>query len=197
MSIYDKNRARKYRIADEELDLPTRKHFGSGIEVISKILGSHLRVLDLGCGTGRYFHYLKNTDELVAIDASKHMINEAKDPIRKEYITIKDIKFIIGDLISENFLGKFDFVYSIGTLGEHVPFDANICNKICNLLNDHGIFYTTIVDYNTVRHKGHSMLYEDVEMIMKESGFDLYSIDAFHSDSKFWKGTHFCVIAQR
>ena len=44
---------------------------------------SGLRVLDLGCGTGRYFHCLNNISCLVGIDISPDMLEVAARVCRK------------------------------------------------------------------------------------------------------------------
>jgi hypothetical protein len=43
-------------------------------------------------------------------------------------------------------IGKFDFIYSIGVLGEYIPFHQKIINKISNeFMNENGRFVFTTV----------------------------------------------------
>ena len=102
--------------------------------------------LEIGCGTGRYFHALKNIDKLTGIDPSEKMLIEAKTPFKKESIAASVITLVQSDLMNYLPGTKFDFVYSFGVLGEHIPFDRNSAKHIHTLLQNNGDFYFTVIN---------------------------------------------------
>jgi len=79
-----------------------------------------LRILDLGCGAGRYFHCLQNVALLVGIDISPDMLLVA-DRVCRELATLTGTLCVMleADLQSVQFTpNSFDFIYSIGVLGD-------------------------------------------------------------------------------
>lgn len=61
-------------------------------------------------------------------------------------ITLKRIELIEGSFLEVSNIGKFDFVYSIGVIGEHIPFDKDVVDKIAlDFLKPGGIFVFTTV----------------------------------------------------
>jgi SAM-dependent methyltransferase len=117
------------------------------LKFFNKINGKK-SVLELGCGTGRYFHLFDGhqVDRFVGIDLSEDMLQIAKySPPFKEEISINPI-LICDDFMNVTNIGKFDFVYSIGVLGEHMPFNKSIIQHINNnFLKEGGIFIFTAV----------------------------------------------------
>jgi SAM-dependent methyltransferase len=103
-------------------------------------------VLDLGCGTGRYFAALRNVNALVGLDASGPMLAEAANPVGADQITAKTIQLVEGDALTQQFpAGSFDLVYSIGVLAEHTPFDTRIVDNVSAWLRPGGRFAFTTV----------------------------------------------------
>lgn len=71
------------------------------------------KVLDLGCGNGRFSEFLKGTD-YTGVDNSSGLIEEAK----KKY---PQLKFVKADALNLPFSdNSFDFVFSIALL-HHIP----------------------------------------------------------------------------
>jgi SAM-dependent methyltransferase len=106
------------------------------LKFFNKINGKK-SVLELGCGTGRYFHLFDGhqVDRFVGIDLSEDMLQIAKySPPFKEEISINPI-LICDDFMNVTNIGKFDFVYSIGVLGEHMPFNKFIIQHIRRVRN--------------------------------------------------------------
>src|SRR4029453_11155404 len=74
--------AQSYRASDERGK--TDESHTLKYNIIRELSSSFLHatnVLDLGCGTGRYFHCIKNARCLVGVDASWHMLEQAKAPV--------------------------------------------------------------------------------------------------------------------
>jgi ubiquinone/menaquinone biosynthesis C-methylase UbiE len=208
-------------IAEEYFQLLT-----SEIRSLTESFGKNLVVLDLGCGTGRYFHALKNTRKLVAMDIAPGMLEMAKHPILEEQITIPDIRLVVGNVLIYPFdKERFDFIYSVGVLGEHSPFDLATANKIASLLNTKGKFYTTIVDSQASpfvdmvkriakkvlpflphtlsespffdRFKTFYMTEKELRAVLDESNFSSYEIARHAIKTARWSGAHFhCTITK-
>lgn len=223
-NLYNHLKAKKYRESDKK-ESEDHKHRCNILLKISLSFGHKISILDLGCGTGRYFHCLKNTERLVGIDISSHMLEEAHNPVRKEEIKIDHI-----DLMCANIFGvvlplqSFDFIYSIGVLGEHSPFNLHICNKLFDLLKPNGVLFFTIVDISSAsfkrrisdaiypllpsvlkkyfekkiskRLKSFYMTYKKLKEIMESSQFIHYKITKYVPISG-WKGAHYEVYCQK
>src|SRR5262245_50005916 len=86
-------RAALYRKDDEiEVTTPHHQHLAA---ILSRITGSFnrpIRVLDVGCGTGRYFYCLKNVDTLVGLDITTEMLMAARQPIFGDRISAKRVR---------------------------------------------------------------------------------------------------------
>lgn len=94
------------------------------------------RVLDLACGTGRYFSSVR-AGALVGIDISPSMLKKAKIE--------ENIYILRGDIFYLPYKDStFDLVYSIGTLGEHVPLTSEIISEVKRVLKPTGTFIFTI-----------------------------------------------------
>ena len=99
--------------------------------------------LDLGCGTGRYFHALVGVRRLVGIDVSRAMLDRA----RKRSSPASVVSLIEGDFLTHEFgAAEFDVVYAIGVLAEHSPFDASLAARVRRWLKPGGRFAFTTVD---------------------------------------------------
>jgi SAM-dependent methyltransferase len=146
---FDPAWARQYRHEDEvAVGLAgSYKHYS---QTLSRLTGSKtapIDVLDVGCGTGRYFHCLRNLRRLVGIDTSAHMLAQARNPIHREDIGARSLELICGDMFSARLaVSSFDFIYSIGVLGEYAPLDMAALVKLKSLLKSGGTLFVTAVD---------------------------------------------------
>lgn len=147
MMLYDESYARRYRSHDDELgaSVPYRRF----VEWLHAVCGSFqppIDVLDLGCGTGRYFWALSGVRELVGLDASPAMLAEARHPFNEDRIGAMSLTLIDGDIREQAFEPRrFDLVYSIGVLAEHVPLDARLVSRVASWLKPGGKFAFTTV----------------------------------------------------
>jgi ubiquinone/menaquinone biosynthesis C-methylase UbiE len=147
-ALYDADYARRYRSRDEELE-----SVGSYHELVRWVgelcdrFDHPVDVLDLGCGTGRYFWGLRNIKTLTGIDASEPMLAEASRPTHAHQITAIEITLVKGDVASHEFAPhSFDLVYSIGVLAEHVALTRALVARVAGWLKPGGRFAFTTID---------------------------------------------------
>jgi SAM-dependent methyltransferase len=145
--LYAADYARRYRAHDDQLaNVDAYQAFCSWLREICGRFDAPIDVLDLGCGTGRYFAAVTNVNHLVGLDASAPMLTEAAHPIDAERITARSVQLIEGDALTYEFAaGSFDLIYSIGVLAEHTPFDAQIVANAAEWLRPGGRFAFTTV----------------------------------------------------
>jgi SAM-dependent methyltransferase len=165
--LYATDYARRYRQHDDELThVEAYRAFCDWLGDVCTRFRHPIDVLDLGCGTGRYFAALRNVKTLVGLDASAAMLAEAAHPFDAAHITAKTIQLVEGDVLTHEFpAGRFDFVYSIGVLAEHTPFDDRIVANVSRWLRPGGRFaFTTVhpdstsIPITTGRSIGRAML---------------------------------------
>jgi ubiquinone/menaquinone biosynthesis C-methylase UbiE len=118
----------------------------------STFLERHLRfqktVLDIGCGTGRYFHVTSQRCELlVGIDLSRSMLEMARHPIGMEG-SVKKFCLIEGDAFMLAFKdGVFGAVYSFGVLAEYIELCPDVLREIKRVLKPGGrVIFSAIAD---------------------------------------------------
>jgi SAM-dependent methyltransferase len=146
-SLYDHAYAKRYRAHDDEFQAsaPCRE-FAEWLGGVCAMCTPPIDVLDLGCGTGRYFWALTGVGSLVGIDASAAMLEEARHPYNAERITVPSMSLIQGDLLTHRFKpAQFDLVYSVGVLAEHVPLDEALVARVVDWLKPGGRFAFTTV----------------------------------------------------
>lgn len=146
-SLYDRQYAQRYRHRDDELQqADTYQELVSWLGDVCRRFEQPIEVLDLGCGTGRYFWAVTNATTLTGIDASDDMLTEARNPVHADRIRVPSITLLKGDLAGHQFdAGSFDLIYSIGVLAEHVPLDAALVARVTQWLRPGGRFaFTTI-----------------------------------------------------
>ena len=146
-NLYAPAYARKYREHDDQFrDMEAYRGFCGWLENVCGRFGHGIDVLDLGCGTGRYFSALKNVGSLVGLDASAAMLGEAAHPVDAPRITASAVRLVHGDVLTYDFApASFDLVYSIGVLAEHTPLDGRIVASVYRWLRPGGRFAFTTV----------------------------------------------------
>ena len=145
--LYATDYARRYREHDEQLgQVDAYLAFCGWLNEICRGFDTSIDVLDLGCGTGRYFCALTNVNRLVGLDASGPMLAEAAHPHDAERITAHSVQLVEGDALTHEFAPEsFDLIYAIGVLAEHTPFDARIVKNAARWLRPGGRFAFTTV----------------------------------------------------
>jgi len=146
-SLYDEAYARRYRDHDDRLQQqPSNQRLIEWLGGVCDRFAHAIDVLDLGCGTGRYFWGVRHVRSLVGLDASAPMLAEARRPIHADRLAAIPITLVQGDLGAPGFVaGQFDLVYSIGVLAEHVPLDAPCVARVRRWLRPGGRFAFTTV----------------------------------------------------
>jgi SAM-dependent methyltransferase len=142
--LYSDDYARKYRAADEAiLGGALVTHFSGWLADVCDSFGRSIDVLDLGCGTGRYFQALRHVRRLVGVDVSRPMLERARSPIGASGLAAELIEgdFLSCDLGAE----PFDLVYAVGVLAEHSPFDEPLASRVRGWLKPGGRFAFTAV----------------------------------------------------
>ena len=111
-----------------------------------KTKAKKITILEIGCGTGRYFSLLSNVSKLVGLDISIEMLVKARENLKSNFALKKITTLINSNIYDYKTTQKFDFIYSIGTLGEYCEFNSQLFDKIIDLLLIDGFFFFTIVD---------------------------------------------------
>jgi len=138
--------ARSYRESDERGK--TEESHTLKYNIIRELSSSFLyaiNVLDLGCGTGRYFHCIKNAQCLVGVDASWSMLEQAKAPV---YGGTQNVHLIQSSLHEVEFRpAVFDLVVCVGVFGVVCPLDDFVLQKISRFTCSGGIVFLTVPEY--------------------------------------------------
>jgi ubiquinone/menaquinone biosynthesis C-methylase UbiE len=151
MNAFDKERSVQYRAGDElAASHGSRQHYCEILRELSGGFGQKITVLDAGCGTGRYFHCLRKVKRLVGIDVSPHMLEQARSPVKSNELDIEKIELLCADVGSLELPDEsFDFIYSIGVVGEYAPLNSVLLDKLYRLLAPKGKLFLTAVDVHS------------------------------------------------
>jgi SAM-dependent methyltransferase len=111
-NLYATDSARRYRQHAGELGhVEAYLAFCGWLRDVCGRFRRPIDVLDLGCGTGRYFAALRHVNALVGLDASGPMLAEAANPVGADQIIAKTIRLVEGDALTQQFPpGSFDLV---------------------------------------------------------------------------------------
>jgi ubiquinone/menaquinone biosynthesis C-methylase UbiE len=140
--------AKGYRTADE-LDATGGDHqkIADRLANVCKSFGRPISALDIGCGTGRYFHALRNVEKLVGMDVSAEMLACARQPVKAEEVEARDVELICGNFYKHDFpAGLFDFIYAIGVFGNGCPITGDVTRKFFKWLKPGGRLFFDVLD---------------------------------------------------
>jgi SAM-dependent methyltransferase len=144
-----------YRVAtaqyrrDDEIEVATPNHLRIDRKLKELCSGfpHPINALDVGCGTGRYFHCLVNTAHLVGVDVSEDMLHAAGHPVLHEEISAQKITLKRANVYLTSFpTDSFHFIYSLGMFGNGCPMTIELCNRLHEWLTPGGKLYFNIVD---------------------------------------------------
>jgi cyclopropane fatty-acyl-phospholipid synthase-like methyltransferase len=149
-------------------------------ELLLKNLEKNSKLLEIGCGSGRDASFMvKNNYDVMAIDGSKNMIEEAKK-LHPELAKKLFHKTLPNEL---EFNTKFDGVYSIATLMHLSKNDLEkTILKIYDLLNSNGKLLMSVslfrddIDENGFDKKGRFFLvlsFEEWISLLENIGFTI------------------------
>ena len=143
---YDAAYARRYRAHDDLFpESEPSQALAAWLTGVCERFAPPIDVLDLGCGTGRYFWAVRGARRLVGVDASPDMLAEAGHPYRAADISAS-ITLMDGDVMTLEFpQASFDLVYSIGVLAEHTPLTRTLVSRVHSWLRPGGRFAFTTV----------------------------------------------------
>ncbi len=225
--VLDQAYSAMYRESDEsEIAGENHKRYCNILADIRHSFGYRISVLDLGCGTGRYFHCLQHVERMIGIDIALNMLKHARNPVKSNKISIDRIDLICANIFDLHISSDlFDFIYSIGVLGESAPFDLYICNKLFSLLKPGGKLFFTVVDVYSkfefmslkrriaervcpllpsmwkgkLRERLKTFYMTDMELrgILEKSMFTQYEVFRHVSTSPLWIGAHYECIATK
>lgn len=144
----------RYRKDDEiEVGTPNHQRLRGILQSICVSFEQPIKVLEAGCGTGRYFHCLSNVAHLVGLDLSPEMLQGAQTPVLQEEINIGSIELQCGNIHAVDFPpGSFDFIYSLGMFGFGCPATVRLCNRFYEWLAPGGILFVNTVDYKSLSY---------------------------------------------
>lgn len=134
---------------DDEIEVATPRH-----QRLCKVLGEltasfgrPVAVLDAGCGTGRYFHCLRDVERLVGLDISPDMLAAARHPVRENLVAAQSIELICGNVFTAPIdPASFDVIYSLGMFGFGCPVTREICDRFYEWLKPGGKLFFNVID---------------------------------------------------
>jgi SAM-dependent methyltransferase len=137
-----------YRKDDEiEVTTPHHQRLRKVLGEMTASFGRPVAVLEAGCGTGRYFHCLRNVERLVGLDISPEMLEAARHPVRESEITAEDIQLIRGNVFTADLEpDSFDLIYSLGMFGFGCPVTPEICARFHEWLKPGGKLFFNVID---------------------------------------------------
>jgi SAM-dependent methyltransferase len=146
-ALYPPDEAERYRRSDDEY----RAESGDSgkflfIRSLSDTLPERARVLDLGCGTGRYLHCFNDQVSVVGVDISRPMLEQARRPVLGTRARVALVESALHVVAFQP--RSLDAVYCMGVFGHSWPLDSYITSAIATWLKPSGVLYCDAV----VRH---------------------------------------------
>ena len=104
-------------------------------------------VVEVGCGTGRYFHAVRRTQTLVGLDISLEMLRQARFPQYNDHID-PQTRIVLAQADAYHLplmCESADLVYSVGVIGYHLPVSLDLLVELRRVLRRDGLllFFTS------------------------------------------------------
>jgi len=125
---------------------------------------SDKKILDIGCGDGSLSIPYIPTNQVIAIDSAKNMLERAEEKFSLIESKYKP-QIIEGDFLAHSFTEKFDLILCIGVVA-HIDNVESLFAKIHNLLQNNGRAIIQISDANHFRYK-------KVKSSLQDYGYEL------------------------
>jgi len=155
------------------------------VKVISNLVGQkNIRLLDVGCGDGKFLHYLK-------LNTSWDAIGVDPNPISVKFAEQKGIDVRPTSLEQASFPDEHFDVVTMNQVIEHVPFPYDIMKEVFRILKKEGLFITENPNYRGFecrlfksywwgyhgpRHL-HFYTYEMITKMLESVGFNILKIN--------------------
>jgi ubiquinone/menaquinone biosynthesis C-methylase UbiE len=145
-ATYSSASAASYRCADDEAR-ESESHAGKCtiIRELSSRFQRSITVLDLGCGTGRYFHCVTNVRMLVGVDPSRNMLHHARDPLLGGNPNVRLIRGSLDQLCFAPH--SFDLIVCVGVLGLWSPVNDLVVSRMAELLRPAGVLFCSAIEH--------------------------------------------------
>ena len=137
-----------YSKNNESFDKSRKDNFWKGFENVKKYLKYGQRILDLGCGNGRFLEFLiKNNSNFNYLG-----VDNSADFITKDTQKYPSYKFLELDLVSnlDQITNKYDLVIVFGVT-HHIPsyeYRKEWFQKLEGILSSEGILVLSFWDFN-------------------------------------------------
>lgn len=142
-AIYNPQAAHQYRQSDSKYfsDVGDGGKFAFVREAARSF--SRPEILDMGCGTGRYFHCCENARSIVAFDLCRPMLALAKTPIGAT-VPVSLVQSSIDEIEFKR--ASFDLIYCMGVFGGTLPLTKATIAKVARWLKPDGMFAFDMIE---------------------------------------------------
>lgn len=224
--MYNKEYSNSYREHDNVVvNSVIYNHYISCLHNLTKDCNENISILDIGCGTGRYFSAFRNFKCLIGIDTSEFMLLHARNPININQLDSEKIflyNLNLEKYISSRYSKRFDFIYSIGVYGEHVFFDFDTIHQLDMITKKGTKLFITFLKPSSIKKGKKYMLYlllsflpirikllilkkikyrylfkNDIEKIFKVSNYRILSNDEYEYYDSSWGGVHYDFLIEK
>jgi len=151
------------------------------------------KVLDLGCGLGRFFPFLKGA-EITGLDFTQKVLDQAKADHAdlNPTITLQDVAKNGLDCYEDN---SFDFIFC-GEVIEHMENPQALIDEMHRVVKKGGVVITTTPYQDRIVCDEHLWEYDYYDLEKLYAGFEYVAVSRFYSVYEAdWE--HFIVISQK
>jgi len=193
LSVFDRTGAQHYREVDERmLQSASHQHYCQILGELTAGFDRRIYVLDAGCGSGRFFHCLRNVRHLLGVDVSPHIYSIG---VLGEYSPINAATF-------SNFFrllkpgGKL-FVTAVDTCSRlQMPESTQPRLLRRGLRKGFPLLPSAVRRALNRRFNSYYVSEAELKALLQGSQFTNFTLTRYHHTSG-WPGTHFDCCAHR